>query len=141
MYVSTLDGLWTYSNCTVHAIRNFLGRDANEFYDLYTQLCKNHTLTFFLDVLRQIMTSEGLEGHLIVTPAYKFSEYILRQANIAHIFVIKGQHIYNITRTHILDSTYQRVKQVEGLKTIIEELRDANLAILYICHPAALSKI
>ena len=137
MYISTLEGLWTYSNCPIHAIRNFLGRDANEYYDFYKFLCKNHKLSDFLHVLGEIMRAEGRSEEVIVARPYRYAEFVMAKKTITHIFVIRGQHIYNITRTHILDSVKRTIRNVTSMKDLIEELRGADVAVFVVAGGTA----
>ena len=128
--MSSANGIWTTIDCPVHAIRNYLGGDFPQYHDFYVHLRKNNKISDFLQVLWTIMCRENLPGVPILAMGYHYAYMMNWGVPIYHVFVIKGKHIYNLSRTHILDSVYGRIEPI-SINKILGELRDA-LRVIYI---------
>jgi hypothetical protein len=83
------------------------------------------------------MRAEGRSEEVIVARPYRYAEFVMAKKTITHIFVIRGQHIYNITRTHILDSVKRTIRNVTSMKDLIEELRGADVAVFVVAGGTA----
>lgn len=131
-YMSTPGGIYGRSACTVHALRNYLGEQAEaaEYRDMYVHLLANNRLRDFLGVFGAVAGSAVIAVHV----AGYYVAFILRWSiPVEHIFIVKGAHIYNLALTTAgwwhLDSVAAICEHLEPAG-LIAETKDAAPAIL-----------
>jgi hypothetical protein len=136
-YISSASGTWTRSDCTIHAIRNYLNKDAPEYGDFFTYLRKNHRISDFLYVLTECNQRENTGLVAVLAEPWFWTHLRLKNIQVYHIFVITGNHIYNITcidnssRYILIDSVYDRCEIID-MHAFIDAMRSADRAIFMV---------